>query len=200
MSTTRLLLAFSIALALGACSETQPPPISAADPSQPDQPAHISSETNDNSNPITADPDLSSTIDKNPAIGRSLGADREAVIYRAVWQASEDWQRAFNRGDAAACASHYEEAAVMRAAPFGTFIGKPAIEGFWQQLIDDGLSDVRYIDPRIIIIDKDSAVLTANWKMNKAAGLVYRELWVMQPDGSMKLREDEFEALATPDS
>ena len=176
MSITRLLLACSIALGLGACSETQPPPISAADPSQPDQPADISSEVNNNSNSVTADPDPSSTTDKNPTIGRSLGADRDAVIYRAVWQASEDWQRAFNRGDAAACASHYEEAAVMRAAPFGTFIGKPAIEGFWQQLIDDGLSDVRYIDPRIIIIDKDSAVLTANWRMNKATGFVFCEL------------------------
>jgi hypothetical protein len=62
------------------------------------------------------------------------------------------------------------------------------------------LSDVHYIYPRIIIIDKDSAVLTANWKMNKAAGVVYSELWVMQPNGSMKLREDKFEALATPDS
>ena len=88
----------------------------------------------------------------------------------------------------------------MRASPFGTFISKPAIEEFWQQLIDDDLSDVRYIDPCIIVIDKDSAVLTAKWKMNKAAGLVYRELWVMQPDGSMKLREDEFEAHATPES
>ena len=199
MSTTRLLLACTIALALGACGETQTPPVSVAHPSQRDQPADIASEVNNNSNPISTDPDLSSTTDRNPIIGRPLGTDREAVIYRAVWQASEDWQRAFNRGDAAACASHYEETAVIRAAPFGTFIGKPAIEEFWQQLIDDGLSDVRYIDPRIIIIDEDSAVLTANWKMNKAAGLVYRELWVMQPDGRMKLREDEFEALATPD-
>jgi hypothetical protein len=33
----------------------------------------------------------SSTTDKNPTIGRSLGADRDAVIYRAVWQSSEDW-------------------------------------------------------------------------------------------------------------
>lgn len=88
----------------------------------------------------------------------------------------------------------------MRAAPFGTFIGKPAIEKFWQQLIDDGLGDVRYINPRIIIVDKDSAVLTANWKMNKAAGVIYRELWVMQPDGRMKLREDECEAIETPES
>ena len=91
MSTTRVLLTCGIALALGASSETQPPPISAADPSQPDQPADIFSEVNNNSNSITADPDPSSTTDKNSTIGRSLGADRDAVIYRAVWQASEDW-------------------------------------------------------------------------------------------------------------
>ena len=64
----------------------------------------------------------------------------------------------------------------MHAVPLSTFIGKSAIEEFWQQLIDDGLSDLRYIDLRIIFVDKDSAILTANWNMNKAGGLVYREL------------------------
>ena len=64
----------------------------------------------------------------------------------------------------------------MRAVPLSTFIGKSAIEEFWQQLIDDGLSDLRYIDLRIIFVDKDSAILTANLNMNKAGGLVYREL------------------------
>ena len=200
MSTTTLLLACSIVLTLGACKDTRSPPMPVTDPYQQKPTEEISSAANDNKNPMIVDPDLSSVNDSNPIIGRSLGADRDAVIYRAVWQASENWQRAFNRGDAATCASHYEETAVMRAAPFGTFVGKPAIEAFWQQLIDDGFSDVRYINPRIIIVDKDSAVLTANWKMNKAAGLIYRELWVMQSDGSMKLREDEFEALAMPDS
>ena len=200
MSTTILLLTCGIALALGACKDTQSPLMPVIEPSQQEQADEISSAANNNKNSTILDPDLSSVKNRNPIIGRSLGVDREAVIYRALWQASEDWQRAFNRGDAAACANHYEETAVMRAAPFGTFIGRPAIKEFWQQLIDDGLSDVRYIDPRIIIVDKDSAVLIANWKMNKAAGLIYRELWVMQPDGRMKLREDEFEALATPDS
>jgi hypothetical protein len=64
----------------------------------------------------------------------------------------------------------------VRAVPLSTFIGKSAIEEFWQQLIDDGLSDLRYIVPLIIIVDKNSAILTANWNMNKACGLVYREL------------------------
>jgi ketosteroid isomerase-like protein len=200
MSTTMLLLACGIALTLGACKDPQSPPIPIIDPSQKEHPEEIASAANANNNSTIVDPDLSSVNDSSSIIGRSLGADRDAVIYHAVWQASENWQRAFNHGDAAACANHYEETAVMRAARFGTFIGKPAIEKFWQQLIDDGLSDVRYINPRIIIVDKDSAVLTANWKMNKAAGLIYRELWVMQPDGRMKLREDEFEAIATPES
>ena len=31
--------------------------------------------------------------------------------------------------------------------------------------------------------------------MNKAHGVIHRELWVLQEDGSAKLREDNFEAL-----
>lgn len=90
MSTARLLLACSIELAQGACGGTQPPQVSVADPSQCDQPADISSESNDNTNPISTDHDLSATTDRNLIIGRWLGSDREAIIYRAVWQASED--------------------------------------------------------------------------------------------------------------
>lgn len=44
------------------------------------------------------------------------------------------------------------------------------------------------------MIDETSALLTSDWKMNKANGVIYKELWVMQEDGSAKLREDDFEA------
>ncbi len=30
--------------------------------------------------------------------------------------------------------------------------------------------------------------------MNKASGVIHKELWVLQPDGTAKLREDYFEA------
>jgi len=30
--------------------------------------------------------------------------------------------------------------------------------------------------------------------MNKTAGVIHKELWVLQADGSAKLRDDDFEA------
>lgn len=109
-------------------------------------------------------------------------------------EASEKWISAFNSGDAEGCASQYEPDAVMSAKPFGTFYGIEEIKSFWQILIDDGFSDVEYIDPVIEVIDESSAVLKSGWKMNKAQGIITKELWVLQPDGTAKLRIDEFEA------
>lgn len=113
----------------------------------------------------------------------------------AVMAASERWKSSFNGGDAAGCAACYEEDATMVAAPFGTFTGRAEIEAFWTKLIKDGFSDVDYIDPKIEDVDERSAVLSSGWKMNKARGVITRELWVLQPDGSALLREDHFEAL-----
>jgi len=60
--------------------------------------------------------------------------------------------------------------------------------------VNDGFSDVDYIDPKIVVIDESSAILSSGWKMNKAKGVITKELWVLQDDGSAKLREDAFEA------
>lgn len=120
--------------------------------------------------------------------------ERKAAILNAVNAASAQWQSAFNSGDAAGCASYYEGTAVMHARPFGAFTGTGEIPGFWQKLIDDGFSDVEYLDPKIEIVDKASAILTSGWKMNKASGVIHKELWVLQEDGTAKLREDDFEA------
>ena len=117
------------------------------------------------------------------------------VVLDAVSKASGQWKAAFNSGDAKACAEQYEGDAVMHARPFGTFVGAEQIQAFWQQLIDDGFSDVEYIDPKVEIIDETSALLTSSWKMNKAKGVIHKELWVLQEDGSAKLREDDFEAM-----
>lgn len=83
----------------------------------------------------------------------------------------------------------------MVATPFGAFIGRAEIEAFWRRLIDDGFAEVEYVDPIIDAIDDQSAVLTSRWKMNKAHGIITRELWVLQADGTALLREDHFEAL-----
>ncbi|WP_120497403.1 isochorismatase [Kiloniella sp. EL199] len=112
----------------------------------------------------------------------------------AVIKASGKWKAAFNSGDAAGCAACYEAGAVMVAKPFGTFTGHTEIQSFWQNLINDGFTDVDYLDPKITVLDETSALLTSGWKMNKAQGVITRELWVLQDDGTMALREDRFEA------
>ncbi len=116
------------------------------------------------------------------------------AILDAINLASSKWKSAFNAGDAAGCAAQYEENAVMHARPFGTFTGTAEIQEFWQNLINDGYSDVEYVDPQIEVIDETSALLTSGWKMNKASGVIHKELWVLQDDGTAKLREDDFEA------
>lgn len=121
--------------------------------------------------------------------------EHKEVLLSAIKAASETWKAAFNSGDAAACAAQYETTAVMHARPFGTFTGTDEIKAFWQKLIDDGFSDVEYIEPKIEVLDVSSAVLSSGWKMNNASGVIHKELWVLQEDGSAKLREDDFEAL-----
>ena len=122
--------------------------------------------------------------------------EQKAAVLNAVNSASEKWKLSFNSGDAAGCASLYEDTAVMHARPFGTFAGTAEIQRFWQQLIDDGFSEVQYIDPKIEVVDETSAILTSGWKMNKASGVIHKELWVIQENGTAKLKEDDFEAMS----
>lgn len=122
-----------------------------------------------------------------------MNEKQKAVVLDAIKKASEIWKSAFNRGDSVACSEQYEKTAVMHARPFGTFTGTDEIQSFWQKLIDDGFSDVEYVDAKIEVIDESSALLTSGWKMNKASGVIHKELWALQEDGSAKLREDDFE-------
>ncbi|ESA33971.1 isochorismatase [Leptolyngbya sp. Heron Island J] len=123
-----------------------------------------------------------------------LSEKQKDAVLKAVNEASKKWKTAFNTGDASGCAAQYEENAIMHARPFGTFTGTVEIEGFWKKLIEDGYSNVDYIEPNIEVIDKKSALLKSGWKMNKAKGIIHKELWVLQSDGTAKLREDDFEA------
>lgn len=119
-----------------------------------------------------------------------MNADVEA----AVKAASDKWQKAFNTGDAAGCAQCYEANAVMEAKPFGIYHGRAEIQEFWEMLIREGFSDIEYINPKIVASGDQAAILSSEWKMNKAHGTISKELWVMQPDGSALLREDVFSA------
>ena len=116
------------------------------------------------------------------------------TILKAVETASYIQTTASNAGDALGCGSQYEENATMRAGPFGQFAARKEIQGFWQNLNDEGYSDVEYIDPQFTIINSSSALLKFGQKINKASGVIHRELWVLQADGNVKLREDYFEA------
>lgn len=104
-----------------------------------------------------------------------------------------NWQKAFNNQDAAGCAAQYCEKAVMEALPFGTFSGRDEIQAFWQNIIDQGFSDVDYTDVEWLPVGKDGYLLTSSWTMNKAFGVVHREHWVIDTDGKARLISDKFE-------
>ncbi len=103
------------------------------------------------------------------------------------------WQQAFNGQDAKGCAAQYTKECVMEARPFGVFEGRDAIENFWQGIIDQGFDDVNYTDVLWEPEGDDGYILTAKWTMNKAFGVVHKEHWAMQSDGSAKLVSDCFE-------
>ncbi|MBL4661284.1 MAG: hypothetical protein JKY19_13075 [Alcanivoracaceae bacterium] len=119
-------------------------------------------------------------------------ADRIKVL-NAVNKSSDDWINAFNTGNAIKAANAYEIDAVMTVLPFGTFTGRTQIQGFWDNLISQGFTNVRYLEPTIKVITAHSAIVTSKWEMNKAHGLITKELWIIQDDGTAKLRIDNFE-------
>lgn len=114
-------------------------------------------------------------------------------LIEATVAASQKWKDSFNAGSAEGCAAMYETDAVMEAKPFGIFEGREAIQAFWADLISKGFAEVDYIKPQILVESDDAVVLSSQWKMNNAHGVITRELWVRQNDGSMLLRDDRFE-------
>lgn len=123
-----------------------------------------------------------------------ISANRAKVLH-AVEAASAGWQSAFNSGDAAKVADFYETGAVMNAQPFGTYTGRRSILRFWAELIAKGFQDVRYENPKVEVVNENAAIISADWEMNNAYGVITKELWVLQEDGTAKLRSDNFEVL-----
>lgn len=112
----------------------------------------------------------------------------------AACQAGIDaWKQAFNSQDAKGCAAQYQEGTRMLAKPFGTFEGREQIQAFWQDIIDQGFNDVSYTETAWEQVDDNSYILTSKWTMNKAFGVVHKEVWTMQEDGKARLTYDEFE-------
>jgi len=105
------------------------------------------------------------------------------------------WKNAFNSQDAAGCAKQYKENATMEAKPFGTFEGRDAIQKFWRDIMDQGFCDVKYTNVKWEKLSEHEYLLSSNWTMNKAFGVVHREHWVVEEDGIARLLSDEFEVL-----
>jgi ketosteroid isomerase-like protein len=118
----------------------------------------------------------------------------QSVLVRAQDGISA-WKIAFNHQDAAGCAAQYAEDAIMEAQPFGVFEGRKAIQAFWQNIIDQGFKDVNYTN-MVWQSDNDTGyILMADWTMNKAFGVVHKEVWQLQADGQARLTYDKFEVI-----
>lgn len=128
-------------------------------------------------------------------MNKTLNNSKQIALINTVREASKKWVESFNNGDAAGCTNAYETNATMTVKPLGTFTGHTDIQQFWSSLIADGYRDVQYIDPDIHVIDDNTAVLSSKWSMNKAHGVITKELWVLQDNGEAKLRIDDFEIL-----
>ena len=103
------------------------------------------------------------------------------------------WQDAFNNQDAQGCAAQYNENCTMHARPFGTFEGRDAIQAFWQNIMNQGFKEVEYTDTQWQAHGEKGYILTSSWTMNKAFGVVHRELWAVEDDGKARLISDDFE-------
>lgn len=128
-------------------------------------------------------------------VRQMLTPDSAGTALEKTKQASLAWQSSFNSQSADGCAAQYSSDAVMEAKPFGTFQGTAAIRAFWQKLMDDGFAEVEYIDPKFEVLDEVTVKVSSGWRMNKAHGVIHKELWVVEQDGKARLHEDYFEVL-----
>lgn len=103
------------------------------------------------------------------------------------------WKKAFNNQDAAGCAAQYTEDCIMEAKPLGVFKGRKEILGCWQNIIEQGFANVEYSNVKWEAAEDGGYILTSNWEMNKAFGVVHREHWIIEQDGKARLKSDSFE-------
>ena len=139
---------------------------------------------------VTAD-DLAVSMPQNVSLTQ---AQIDNVV-SVVSDASDRWIAAFNNGDAATAAAQYTHNAVMVVEPFGTYTGRSEIQEFWENIIESGFDDVEYILPEIEVISANSAIISSGWRMNNAFGLITKELWILDENGTALLAEDEFQIL-----
>lgn len=89
-------------------------------------------------------------------------------------------------------AALYLEGATMYAKPFGTFQGRPAIQGFWADLIQKGAHDLQYRNVTFEEVTETKVLIGADWSMSIGGGVISRETWVKQGDCWL-LADDAFQ-------
>ena len=124
-----------------------------------------------------------------------MADDETMAILDAVNDALRQWVEAFNAGDLDGCVALYAADAVMHAKPSGTFIGIDEIREYWRVVIKEGFEEVEFIEPKMELIDEEQVLVTGGWRMDRLRGVVHKDLWVLQPDGTARLLEDNFEML-----
>lgn len=113
-------------------------------------------------------------------------------IKEEVMERSRGWIESFNSGDVDACVSAYTENAEMNPKPYGTYNGREEIDSFWRPLLSSGSLELEYSNVELVVIDENTAELSAEWKMRLARGVITKERWVRQGDEWM-LEQDDFE-------
>ena len=103
------------------------------------------------------------------------------------------WKKAFNNQDASGCAARYSEDCIMEAKPIGVFKGREEIEACWQNIIEQGFSNVVYSNTKWKQAADGGFILTSDWEMNKAFGVIHKEHWIIESDGIARLKSDSFE-------
>ncbi|EAY27316.1 hypothetical protein [Microscilla marina] len=112
-----------------------------------------------------------------------------------VLQASKNWIDAFNQGKATQCGrAYHHKNATMRAMPFGVKQGRVSITAFWSSLIAQGATQLEYTQVAIEVVNKNTALLSADWRMNIGEGKIYQEKWSKE-NGQWVLVYDDFEVL-----
>ncbi|PAJ76290.1 isochorismatase [Pseudoalteromonas sp. NBT06-2] len=117
------------------------------------------------------------------------------LIRNNVKSASLNWIKNFNNGDVQACIDRYLPSAIMQVYPFGKFNSKQEISDFWLNFAKSNPTDLVYKNIQIKVLNKKQAILSANWSMNIASGIISKELWTLADDGQWYLEEDDFSVL-----
>jgi len=122
----------------------------------------------------------------------TIGCSSWEKAEKEVLEANEKWIENFNNGNTTYIANAYTENAVMVAKPFGTFEGRKNISEFWTPFVESGATDLKYINKKVKLVTKTKAIISSDWSMNVAEGIITNETWVKTSDG-WKLKSDHFE-------